>query len=306
MAGLITSANHPKAFWPGVKKWWGISYDEHSVEYTDLFDTIPSDKAYEEYVQGTTFGLAQLKTQGGSVAYDSQVQGPVTRITNITMALGYMVSMEEQQDNLYFELSKTRSRLNAFSMRQTKEFIGANIYNRAFNATYTGGDGVSLCSTAHPNTWGGVSANTPAVPADLSEASLEDGVINVMGYTNDRGLLVSVMPRSVVVPRQEWFNANRILKSMWQPGTANNDVNALKMTAAFPEGIVLNHYLSAPHAWFIRTNAGGQPGMIYQERMGIQFDQDNDFDTKNAKAASIERYQFGWAEYRSLWGVNGP
>ena len=143
MAGLITTANHPKAFWPGVRKWWGISYSEHPVEFTAIFDTIPSDKAYEEYVQGTTFGLAQLKTQGSSVAYDSQVQGPVTRITNITMALGYMVSMEEQQDNLYFELSKTRARLNAFSMRQTKEFIGANIYNRAFNATYTGGDGVS-------------------------------------------------------------------------------------------------------------------------------------------------------------------
>ena len=127
-----------------------------------------------------------------------------------------------------------------------------------------------------------------------------------MGYVNDRGLLVSVMPRKLIVPRQEWFNANRILKAVLQSGTANNDPNVLKATNAFPEGIHMNHYLSAPHAWFILTNAGGMPGMIYQERMGIVFDQDNDFDTKNAKAASIERYQFGWAEYRALWGVNGP
>jgi len=306
MPGIITTASHPKALWPGVRKWWGIKYNEHRTEYTDLFDAIPSDKNYEEYVQGTSFGLAQLKSQTQSVAYDSQVQGPTTRITNITMALGYLVSLEELQDNLYDSVSKTRAGLNAWSMRQTKEFIGSNVYNRAFNATYSGGDGVALCSTAHPNTWGGTTANTPTVAADLSEAALEDAIINIMGFVNDRGLLFACMPMSLIVSRQEWFNANRILKSVYQPGTANNDINVLKATNALPKGIVLNHYLTAPHAWFIRTDAGGQVGMIYQERMAIQFDKDNDFDTKNAKAASIERYNFGWAEYRAVWGVNGP
>jgi hypothetical protein len=178
------------------------------------------------------------------------------------------------------------------------------VYNRAFNGTYLGGDAVSLCSTAHPNTTGGTWANRPTVDVDLSEASLEDAIITLMGFTNDRGLLINVMPRSLIIARNEWFNANRILKSVYQPGTANNDINVLKATNALPEGIKLNHYLTSPHAWFLRTNI--QNGMKYYERAGIQFDQDNDFDTMNAKAKGYERYSFGWSDPRAIYGVNGP
>lgn len=304
MAGVINTSSHPKALWPGIKAWWGMKYNEHAVEYTDLFDTDTSTMNYEEDVQLTTFGLVPRKTEGQPVVYDSEVQGFVTRYTHIAYALGYIVTKEELDDNLYEAVSKKRAGSLAMSFRQTKENIGANIYNRAFNATYTGGDGVSLCSVAHPNTTGGTFSNKLAVDADLSEAALEQALIDIMGFQNDRGLLIAVMPRSLHVPRQEWFNANRILKSVYQPGTANNDLNILKATNAFPEGIKINHYFTSPHAWFIRTNI--PDGMKFYERVSMMFDQDNDFDTMNAKAKGYERYSFGWSDPRALYGSNGP
>ena len=304
MAGVITTGTHPKALWPGIKAWWGQVYDEHPEEYIHLFDKDTSHQNYEEDVQLTGFGLAPIKSEGQGVQYDSEVQGFVTRYTHVAYALGYIVTKEELDDNLYEQVSKRRSAALAMSFRQTKENIGANVYNRAFNSTYKGGDGVALCATNHPNTSGGTWANTPTVSVDLSEASLEDATIAIMGFQNDRGLLINVMPRSLIVARQEWYNANRILKSVFQSGTANNDINVLKATNAIPEGIVMNHYLTSPHAWFLRTNI--QCGMQYFERVGIMFDQDNDFDTMNAKAKGYERYSFGWTDPRAIYGVNGP
>ena len=303
MAGIITTGSHPKALWPGVKAWWGQVYNEHATEYDKLFDKDTSSQNYEEDVQLTGFGLAPQKTEGAGVQYDSEIQGFVTRYTHIAYALGYVVTKEELDDNLYETVSKRRSGALAMSFRQTKENVGANIYNRAFNSTYKGGDGVELCSTSHPNTSGGTWANTPTVASDLSEASLEDAHIAIMGFQNDRGLLINVMPRSLIVARQEWYNANRILKSVYTPGSANNDLNILKATNALPEGIVMNHYLTSPGAWFVRTNI--QNGLKYYSRVGIQFDQDNDFDTMNAKAKSYERYAFGWGDPRALWGTPG-
>jgi hypothetical protein len=304
MAGVITTASHPKSLWPGVKAWWGQIYNEHAIEYTDLFDHDTSKQNYEEDVQLSGFGLAPVKPEGQGVQYDSEIQGFTTRYTHIAYALGYVITKEELDDNLYMQVSKKRAGALAMSFRQTKENIAANIYNRAFNATYLGGDAVALCSTAHPNTNGGIWANKPSVDVDLSEAALEDALISIMGLTNDRGLLINVMPKSIIIPRNEWFNANRILKSVYTPGTANNDINVIKATNALPEGIKLNHYLSSPHAWFIRTNV--QDGMKYYERIGIEFDKDNDFDTMNAKAKGYERYSFGWTDPRAIWGVNGP
>ena len=304
MAGVITTGSHPKALWPGVKAWWGQVYDEHPEEFTALFDKDTSSQNYEEDVQLTGFGLANVKNQGDGVKYDSEVQGFVTRYTHVAYALGYIVTKEELDDNLYEQVSKKRAAALAMSFRQTKENVGANIYNRAFNSTYKGGDGVELCSTAHPNTTGGTFANKPTVDVDLSEASLEDAHIAVMGFQNDRGLLINVMPKSLIVARQEWYNANRILKSVYTPGSANNDINVLKATGALPEGIHVNHYLTSPHAWFVRTNV--QNGMKYYERVSIQFDQDNDFDTMNAKAKGYERYSFGWSDPRAIYGSNGP
>jgi Mu-like prophage major head subunit gpT len=304
MAGIITTASHPKALWPGIKAWWGQVYDEHKEEYSQLFDSDTSSMNYEEDVQLTGFGLAPVKSEGSGVSYDSEIQGFTTRYTHIAYALGYIVTKEELDDNLYEQVSRRRSAALAMSFRQTKENVGANIYNRAFNGTYLGGDGVALASTAHPNTSGGTFANKPSVDADLSEASLEDALTAVMGFQNDRGLLINVMPRSLVVARQNWWNANRIMKSAYTPTTANNAVNVLVATNALPEGIVMNHYLTSPNAWFVRTNI--QNGLKYYSRVGIQFDQDNDFDTMNAKAKGYERYSFGWTDPRAIYGVNGP
>ena len=304
MAGVITTGTHPKALWPGVKAWWGQVYDEHPEEYIHLFDRDTSSQNYEEDVQLTGFGLAPIKAEGQGVAYDSEVQGFVTRYTHVAYALGYIVTKEELDDNLYENVSKRRAAALAMSFRQTKENVGANIYNRAFNGTYSGGDGKAMCATDHPNTSGGTFANKPTVDVDLSEAALEDATVAIMGFQNDRGLLINVMAKSLVVARQEWYNANRILKSVYTPGSANNDINVLKATNALPDGIVMNHYLTSPHAWFIRTNI--MNGLKYYERVGITFDQDNDFDTMNAKAKGYERYSFGWTDPRAIYGSNGP
>ena len=304
MAGIISTASHPKALWPGVKAWWGQVYNEHAEEYSDLFDKDSSAQNYEEDVQLTGFGLAPRKSEAAGVSYDSEIQGFVTRYTHVAYALGYIVTKEELDDNLYEQVSKRRAASLAMGFRQTKENVAANVYNRAFSGTYLGGDGKALCATDHPNTSGGTFSNKPTVDVDLSEASLEDAVVAIMGYTNDRGLLINVMPQSLHIPRQEHFNAHRILKSVYQSGTANNDVNVLAATNAFPGGIKLNHYFTSPHAWFIRTNV--QDGMKYYERVGISFDQDNDFDTMNVKAKGYERYSFGWSDFRAVYGSNGP
>lgn len=298
---IITTGSHPKALWPGVKAWWGLKYDEHKPEYPALFDPMTSDKHYEELVQSTGFGLAPVKDQGSSVFYDTTVQGFTTRTIHVTYGLGYIVSWEEMSDNLYTELSNGRAGANAFSMRQTKEIVGANVYNRAFNASFLGGDGVSLINAAHPNTSGGTFSNLQSL--DLSEGALEDICIQIMGVLNDRGLNISIMPKTLIVPRQLWFEANRILKSTLQPDTTSNSINVLKATNAFPGGIVMNHYLTDSDAWFVRTNV--QYGMCHYTRSPISFEQDNDFDTKNAKAFSIERYSFSWGDPRALFGSAG-
>ena len=304
--GIITTGAHPKALWPGVKAWWGNVYNEFATEYTDLVDVASSDKAYEDIVQDTGFALGAVKPQGGSIVYDANMQGYTSRATHVTYALGYIVTMEELNDNLYEAVSKVRARANAFSMRQTKEVIVANMYNRAFTGGYTGGDGSVLCATNHALQGGGTLGNRPTIDTDLNIDSLEDAIIDIHGLTNDKGLRINVKPWKLIVPRQMWFDANRILESVYMPGTANNDINAVKMTNALPGGVSMNHYLSSSGAWFIRTDIRQERGLCLFERMPVQFDQDNDFDTKNAKAASIERYSVIWADWRAIYGVNGP
>ena len=300
---VITTGSHPKALWPGVYEWWGLKYNEHPVEWTDLFDTHSSEKNYEEVVQSTGFPLAPVKNQGESVTYAAtHKQGFTTRFTHVTYALGYIVTWEEIQDNLYMEISKRRSGANAFSMRQTKETVAAQFYNRAFNAAFPMADGVSVINSAHTLIGGGTFSNLAS--GDLSEAALEDICIQIYGATNDEGLRISLMPRSLNIPRQLWFKANRILKSVLQNDTANNAVNVLKLVNAFPEGIKMNHFLTDPDAWFVRTNVS-EGGLIHFKRHPIEFVQDNDFDTKNAKAFSIERYSFGIADPRALYGSPG-
>jgi hypothetical protein len=286
----------------GIKEWWGRSYSEHPEEYVDLFDKETSDKAYEEDVEITGFGLAPVKPQGTSINYDVESQGAVTRYTHVAYALGYVVTYEELRDDLYEVVSKRRAKQLAFSMRQSKENVCANVFNRAFNSSYTGGDAVSMINSAHPTTSGNQS-NVLATAADLSEAAIEDLTIQIMQAQNNKGLRISLMPQSLHVPVQTYYEANRILKSVLQNDTANNAINVIKATNVFPKGIKMNHYFTSATAWFIRTNAPA--GLKMYERDAIMFDQDNDFDTKNAKAACYERYSVGWSDWRSVYGTAG-
>ena len=300
---VIMTSSHPKALWPGVKAWWGRVYDQHATEHTDLFDTFSSDKKYEEDVQIIGFGIVPVKAEGASVTYDTEVQGPTTRYTHVAYALGYIVTHEELKDNLYTEVSNTRAGALARSFRQTKERVAAAVFNNATTSGYTGGDGVVLLSTAHTNTSGGTYSNKLSVDADLSEASLEDLIIQTMQATDDRGLLINLMPKSLHVAPANWFNANRILKSEYQVDTANNNINVIKATGAIPMGVKVNHYFTDTDAWFLRTNITN--GLKHYQREAIMFDQDNDFDTMNAKAKGYERYSFGWSDPRAVYGSTG-
>jgi len=305
MAGVINTGTHPKLLWPGIHAIWGQIYAEHAKEYGDLYNELDSDKAYEQDVEVTGFGLAPVKAQGAPIQYDSEIQGIVTTYTHVAYALGYIVTYEELRDNLYEEVSMRRAKANAFSVNQTIENASAFLYNNAFSTTYyTTADGAALVSTSHVNATGGTYSNALSPAADLSEAALEDLTIQIMGTQNDRGLLINIMPESLHIPRQEFYNANRILKSVLQSNTANNNINVLKAVNAFPKGIKLNHYFTAPHAWFIRTNCPNGMQMFWRDRP--MFDQDNDFDTKNAKAATYMRFSVGASDPRGIFGSNGP
>jgi hypothetical protein len=223
----------------------------------------------------------------------------------IAYALGYKVTFEELQDNLYEVVSMRRAQANAFSMSQTIENVAAVPYNDAFTGSFfTNADGQSLCYTAHVNSTGGTYSNALSPAADLSEAALEDICIQSMGLQTDRGLLISVIPQSLHVPRQEWFNANRILQSVLQSDSASNNINVLKATNAFPKGIKMNHYFSSARAWFVRTNCPNGMQMFWRNKPF--FDQDNDFDSKNAKALSYMRFSVGNTDPRAILGSNGP
>lgn len=305
MPGVINTGSHPKLLWPGIHAIWGQVYNAHPVEYTDLYDIQTSTKAYEQDVQVTGFGLAPVKGQGAPVEYDSEMQGFVTTYAHIAYALGYIVTKEELDDNQYKEVATRRAKANAFSINQTVENVAAFLYNNAFVSTYfTTGDGQPLISASHVNASGGTFSNALTPGADLSEAALEDLNIQIMQATSDRGLLISVMPESLHIAPQEWFNANRILKSVLQSHTGNNAINVLKATNAYPKGIKLNHYFTNPNAWFVRTNIPNGMTMFWRQKP--QFDQDNDFDTKNAKAATYMRFSVGGTDPRGLYGSNGP
>jgi hypothetical protein len=298
---VITTGSHPKALWPGVYAWFGAKYNEHPQQYTKLFDIKSSSKNYEELVEQTGFGLAPVKAEGSSTAYDSHAQGVTARGTNVAYSLGYIVTREEKADNLYSEVSMQRAASLAFSMAQTRENVGANVYNRAFNSSYTGGDGKELCATDH-GSLAGDQSNELATAADLSEASLEDLTINIMDALNSKGLKISLQPKSLIVPTALVYDAQRILESTLRSSTADNDINALKSLSVIPE-VVVNNYLTDSDAWFIRTNAPS--GLCWFDREPVQFSKDEDFDTDNAKAKAYMRFVPFWGDWRGVYGTPG-
>lgn len=302
---VITTGNHPAQYWPGVKAFVGNSYREHPTTWSKLFTKTDSDKKYEEYVGLTNFGLPQVKSEGAAIYMDSQQQGYTTRLTNVGYGLGFVVTHEEIADKQYPALANRYSRDLVKSFVEGKETNGANIYNRAFNATYVGGDGVSLCNSAHPYIYGGTWSNVPAVPADLSEASLEDALTAINTFQGERGRHIAVRGHTLVVDTSNEFNGYRLLNSIKQPDSASNNPNAVKDMGALPGGMVVNVWFDNPGAWFIKTNLEGE-GLLYQEREAFTFDRDNDFLTKNALAAGYERYAFGWNSAYAIYGVDAP
>jgi hypothetical protein len=299
---VISTGSHPKALWPGVHKFVMGDYAEHAVEYSQIFDMESSKMAYEEDVEITGFGLAQAKSEGASVAYDSHSQGFTKRYTHVAYALGYIVTREELDDNLYKSRSFKRGKSLAFSFRTTKEIVAANVLNRAFAPAYAGGDGKELLATDHPSLAGNWS-NELAVAADLSEAALEDILTQIMEAKNSRGLQIALRGDCLIVPPALAFTAERIMKSSLQNDTANNAVNAIKSMGLLRGGVKVNHYLTDTSAWFVKTDT--PDGLRGFQRTPFEFTQDNDFDTENAKAKGYERYSFGWSDPRGLYGSAG-
>jgi hypothetical protein len=299
---VINSGSFAKALWPGVNAWYGKEYAEYPVEFTDLFEKHTSSRAFEEDVGVSSFGLAVVKPEGAPISYDSERQAFITRYQHVVYALGFIITREMMDDDQYDIVGQRKAQGLAFSMRQTKEIVAANVYNRAFNSSYTGGDGVEMIASTHANIAGGTWSNKIATAADLSEAALEQACIDIAGFTNDRGLLIGVRPQSLVIPRYLPFEAKRILNTVGRVGTDNNDLNALKEMGMIPK-VVVNHYLTDTDAWFIRTNV--KNGLKYFERRADSFDMDNDWDTENAKFKATARYSFGWTDPRAIYGSQG-
>jgi hypothetical protein len=282
-----------------------MGYADTQQEWKPLVEVFNSQKHYEEIVQTVGFGPAPQKPEGTSVVFDSSWQGVIARFNHIAYGLGFAVTFEEMEDNLYKEVATQRARMLGVAFRQTKETIVANFYNTMFTSTGTP-DGVPFISGAHPLEGGGTGSNTLSVQADLSEAALEDLYISMTQATDDRGNRIVIKPKSLIVSPFVWFNAIRILKSTFQSGTANNDINVINYTNLFPEGIKSNRFLTAPHAFFIRTDIDPKTGPVLFSRNAIRFTEDNDFPTENKLYKGYERYSVGMSDWRGVWGSNGP
>lgn len=295
---MITTGSNPKAMWPGINAWFGAAYKEHEPQWPELFDQHTSEMAWEEDVLVTGFGLAQVKPQGQGITYEDELQGFTARYTHVVYALGFIVSWEEQLNNLYEVVGKRRSQRLAFTMRQTKEWVCANIYNRAFDTNYVGGDGVCMCYASHP-TSSGLQSNVPTTAVDISESGIEDLMVMIGTAKNDKGHPIGLRAEKLIVPWQLWYEANRILQSVLQNDSALNAINALKATGALPGGIKVNNYLTDPDNYFIRTNC--PDGAKHFQRYPMTFGEDNDFDTKNQKYAALDYYSVGWSDWRTVY-----
>ena len=300
---VITSSSFAKLLWPGLNSIYGKEYADYPVEWEKLFEKNTSDRAYEEDLGLSSFGLASVKSEGAPITYDAERQGFTSRYNHVVYALGFIITREIYEDDQYGKVGAQKAKALARSMRQTKEINAANIYNRAFSGSgYLGGDGKTMLASDHPNVAGGTFSNIIGTAADLSEAALEQAVIDIAGFRDDRGLLIAAKPEKLVIPYQLQFEAKRILGSDGRVGTDLNDPNVLKDMGIF-SNVITNHYLTDSDAWFILTSV--KDGLKYFERRGDQFEMDNDFDTENAKFKATARYSFGWSDPRAIYGSAG-
>ena len=291
---------------PGLNALFGMEYDQYDQEYADIFSIEDSSKAFEEEVLIVGFGSAPDKSEGQGVVYDNATESYTARYTHDTVALAFALTEEAVEDNLYDSLGKRYTKALARSMANSKEVKGANVLNNAFSSSYTGGDGVSLINTAHPLAGGGTAANRATTMADLNETSLEDALIDIATFTDDRGLTISVNASKLVVPANLVFIADRILNSPQRSGTADNDINANKNTGVLPGGYSVNHYLSDTDAWFVLTSVTDTgEGLKMFQRTPMETNMEPDFSTGNIRYKARERYSFGWSNWRGVYGSQG-
>jgi hypothetical protein len=299
----ITRAQLLKELEPGLNALFGMEYDRYDNEHAEIFDTESSDRAFEEEVMLSGFGQAPVKGEGSAIAYDTAGEAFTARYTHETVALAFAITEEAVEDNLYDKLSARYTRALARSMANTKQVTAAAVLNNAFNSTYKGGDNVELCSTAHPTTGGGNFSNELATPAALNETSLEQALIDIAAFIDERGLKIATRGMKMIVPSALQFTAERILVSDLRVGTADNDINAIKSMGLLPQGYRVNHFLTDPDAWFIKTDAPN--GLKHFVRSPLKNAMEGDFETGNVRYKARERYSFGWSDPRGIFGCPG-
>jgi hypothetical protein len=301
----ISRAQLVKELEPGLNALFGMEYNRYDNEHTEIFSAENSDRAFEEEVMLTGFGAAPTKNEGAGVSYDSAQESFTARYQHETIAMAFALTEEAIEDNLYDRLSARYTKALARSMAHTKQVKAASVLNNAFNTTgsYNGGDGVSLCNAAHPTALGAAFRNTPSVAADLNETSLEQGIIDIASFTDERGLKVNVQVRKLIIPKELQFTAERLMKTTLRTGTADNDTNAIRSMGMVPEGYAVNHYLTDTDAWFLMTDAPN--GLKMFNRSPVKSSFEGDFDTGNVRYKARERYSFGWSDPRGIYGSAG-
>jgi hypothetical protein len=299
----ISRAQLLKELLPGLNALFGMEYARYGEEHKEIYETETSERSFEEETKLSGFSAAPVKNEGSAIAYDNAQEAWSTRYTHETIALGFSITEEAVEDNLYDSLSARYTKSLARAMAYTKQVKAAAVLNNGFSATYPGGDGVSLFNTQHPLISGGYNSNTPSTQVDLNETSLEAAVIQIAAWTDERGLLIAAKPKKLIVPPALMFTAKRLLDTELRVATADNDINAIKQMGAIPEGYTVNHFLTDTNGWFLTTDVPN--GLKHFVRTPLQNSMDGDFDTGNVRYKARERYSFGWSDPLGMWGSSG-
>jgi len=299
----ISRAQLLKELLPGLNALFGLEYARYGEEHKEIFETETSERSFEEETKLSGFSAAPVKNEGSAIAYDNAQEVFTARYNHETVALGFSLTEEAIEDNLYDSLSSRYTKALARAMAYTKQTKAAAVLNNGFSSSYAGGDGQPLFSASHPLVSGGVNSNIPSTPADLNETSLEAAVIQIAAWTDERGLLIAAKPRKLIVPPSLMFVSTRLLETELRTGTADNDINALKSNGSIPEGYTVNHYLTDTDAWFLTTDVPN--GLKHFIRAAMTQSMDGDFDTGNVRYKSRERYSFGFSDPLGMFGSAG-
>lgn len=299
----ISRAQLLKELLPGLNALFGLEYKRYGEEHSEIYDTEKSERSFEEETKLSGFSAAPVKDEGSAIAYDNAQEAFTARYNHETIALGFSITEEAIEDNLYDSLSARYTKALARAMSYTKQVKAASVLNNGFDSNYPGGDGVALFSNAHPLTAGGTNSNIPSVATDLNETALENAVIQIAAWTDERGLLIAARPLKLIIHPANQFVATRLLETQLRVGTADNDLNAIKNNGSIPEGYTINHFLTDPDAWFLKTDVPN--GMKHFVRTPMSTGMDGDFDTGNVRYKARERYSFGWSDPLGMWGSEG-